>query len=87
MAMRTVPSEADQTREEDCWLCTTATSGKYTKWSNEEHERFVEWAVLYLIDRCLNDYTFTIIYISFAMRHAVYVLGALQKCTLYYIYH
>ena len=49
MAMRTVPSEADQTREEDCWLCTTATSGKHTKWSNEEQERFVEWAVLYLI--------------------------------------
>ena len=42
IAMHTIPSEADQTIVEDCWLCTTATFEEHTKWSNEERDKSVE---------------------------------------------
>jgi hypothetical protein len=45
MALRTVWSEADQTKIEACWLCTTATSGKHTKYISEEPGKFGEWIV------------------------------------------
>jgi hypothetical protein len=53
MALRAAWPEADQTKIEACWLCTTATSGKHTKCSTEEPGRFVE-RITFLLLRLLS---------------------------------